>query len=201
MFFVLMSAQTGGMDAPTDDAKERNRKLDNALGELAKGSMPAWDVIYELTQSGIYAFAFSMLKSAEDAEDVMQDTYVKVCLNAKAYKSEGKPMAWIVTITRNLALMKLRSGKHEGSLPDYEWNAVSDEAAENFGTEDRIVIKSAMKVLNDEEAQIVMLHAVSGLKHREIAEIYNMPLATVLSKYNRSIKKLQKALEDKLEQQ
>jgi RNA polymerase sigma-70 factor (ECF subfamily) len=46
-----------------------------------------------------------------------------------------------------------------------------------------------------------MLHAVSGLKHREIAEIYNMPLATVLSKYNRSIKKLQKALEDKLEQQ
>ena len=201
MFFVLMSAQTGGMDAPTDDAKERNRKLDNALGELAKGSMPALDVIYELTQSGIYAFAFSMLKSAEDAEDVMQDTYVKVCLNAKAYKSEGKPMAWIVTITRNLALMKLRSGKHEGSLPDYEWNAVSDEAAENFGTEDRIVIKSAMKVLNDEEAQIVMWHAVSGLKHREIAEIYNMPLATVLSKYNRSIKKLQKALEDKLEQQ
>ena len=45
MFFVLMSAQTGGMDAPTDDAKERNRKLDNALGELAKGSMPALDVI------------------------------------------------------------------------------------------------------------------------------------------------------------
>ena len=53
-----------------------------------------------------------------------------------------------------------------------------------------------MKVLGDQERQILILHAVTGLKHREIAEMLGMPLATVLSKYARSLKKLKKALEE-----
>jgi RNA polymerase sigma-70 factor (ECF subfamily) len=47
-----------------------------------------------------------------------------------------------------------------------------------------------MKHLSDQERQIVVLHAVSGLKHREIAAALNLPLPTVLSKYNRALKKL-----------
>jgi RNA polymerase sigma-70 factor (ECF subfamily) len=53
----------------------------------------------------------------------------------------------------------------------------------------------AMRVLSDEERQIVILHAVSGVKHREIAKIMEMPLPTVLSKYNRAMKKLKKKMQ------
>ena len=90
--------------------------------------------------------------------------------------------------------MKLRSQKRYADIPDYEWDAIADDNAE-FGSEDRMVLKAALTNLNSEESQIVLLHAVSGLKHREIAEMLDMPLATVLSKYNRSIKKLQKMFE------
>lgn len=61
-------------------------------------------------------------------------------------------------------------------------------------TEERIVLEAAFRVLNMEERQIVMLHAVSGLKHKEISQIVKKPLSTVLSKYNRAIKKLEKVL-------
>jgi RNA polymerase sigma-70 factor (ECF subfamily) len=66
-------------------------------------------------------------------------------------------------------------------------------------TEERIVLEAAFRVLNMEERQIVVLHAVSGLKHKEISQIVKKPLSTVLSKYNRAIKKLEKAVgEDKI---
>ena len=59
---------------------------------------------------------------------------------------------------------------------------------------DRLVLEAALKALGDEERQIVLLHAVSGLKHREIAADLGLPLSTVLSRYNRSLKKLQRFL-------
>lgn len=85
---------------------------------------------------------------------------------------------------------------------------LSIEEAENTigfsdinSTEERIVLEAAFRVLNMEERQIVILHAVSGLKHKEISQIVKRPLSTVLSKYNRAIKKLEKAVgeEDKYE--
>ena len=56
-----------------------------------------------------------------------------------------------------------------------------------------------MKILSDEERQIVTLHAVSGFKHREIAGFLDIPLPTVLSRYNRALKKLRKYLTEERE--
>ena len=163
--------------------------LDKALERVAKGHTESLETIYTQTSSAVYAYILSIVKNADDAEDILQDTYVKVCLNASQYSSQGKPMAWILTIARNLSLMKLRSGKRVADLEDYEWEAIVDESAD-FKTEDRMVLDAALSGVSDEESQIVMLHAVAGLKHREIADMLNMPLATVLSKYNRALKKM-----------
>lgn len=60
------------------------------------------------------------------------------------------------------------------------------------------MLETAFQILSREECQIIMLHAVSGLKHREVGELLGLPLSTVLSKYNRGIKKLRGQLEGKL---
>ena len=62
--------------------------------------------------------------------------------------------------------------------------------------EDRLILETAFRILSKEECQIIILHAVSGLKHREISGILHLPLSTVLSKYNREIKKLRAQLEE-----
>ena len=63
-------------------------------------------------------------------------------------------------------------------------------------TEEAVTLQQAMLNLNEQERQILMLHAVTGLKHREIAEIMGIPLATVLAKYARSLKKLKHILQE-----
>ena len=58
-----------------------------------------------------------------------------------------------------------------------------------------MVLEQCMKALDDSERQVVILHAVGGMKHRGTAELMGLPLATVLSKYSRAIKKLKSKLE------
>ena len=180
------------MDAPEDD---KNKILEKSLKRIAKGETDRIADIYDEVNSSLYGYILSFLKNPTEAEDVLQDTYVKICQSAGMYKAMGKPMAWILTIARNLSLMKIRSRAKFTDIEEYEWDNLS-EGDSDFHVEDREVLTAAMSKLSSEESQIVMLHAVSGMKHREIADMYDMPLATVLSKYNRALKKLKKELTD-----
>ena len=141
----------------------------------------------------VYRAAFHAAPSPQDAEDVTQDTFVRAWENAPSYRPQGKPMAWLLTIARNLSLMKLREKDRTEILPEEAWALPGPDDA--LTTEDRTVLSAAMSVLEDEEQRIVLLHAVTGLKHREIAESLSLPLSTVLSKYHRALKKLRRKLE------
>ena len=61
---------------------------------------------------------------------------------------------------------------------------------------ERIVLEAAVNKLDEDERTILLLHAVAGFKNREIADLLDMPINTVLSKYNRTIRKMQKCLEE-----
>ena len=98
-------------------------------------------------------------------------------------------MAWILTIARNLALTKLRRDGRHVELDEAQWEAIPADAP-NVAPEDRCLLQTALAALSDEERQVVLLHALTGLKHQEIAALLEMPLATVLSKYHRALKKL-----------
>ena len=74
-------------------------------------------------------------------------------------------------------------------LDEEEWNAIPESAPE-VTLEDRQMLQEALARLGEEERRIVLLHAVTGLKHREIAALLELPLSTVLSKYHRGLKKL-----------
>ena len=190
---MLLLFMTG--DFSKDPDREKNLILEKSLKKIAKGNMEAVADIYEIARTPIYGYVLAILKNPDEAEDVTQDTFVKICTGAEQYRPQGKPMAWILTIARNLALMKIRGQKRYGELEEYEWEQIPDRNAA-FKSDDRIVLQAALSKISEEESRIIMLHVVSGLKHREIAQMMDMPLATVLSKYNRAIKKLQKILEE-----
>lgn len=169
-------------------------ELEKLLLGVAAGDREALSRFYARTRTAVYGLALSYLRSGHDAEDVTQDTYIKVWDSAGTYRPQGKPMAWLLTITRNLALMRLRSREKVVDLPQEDWTMLAAEG-ERVTAEDRQVLTAALYGLTDQERRVVLLHAVSGLKHREIAQILEMPLATVLSKYHRALKKLRDLLE------
>ena len=168
--------------------------LEDMLARVAGGDREAFGQLYAAARGAVYAMALSVLKNPEDAGDVTQETFVKVWTSAGQYRPKGSPMAWLLTIARNLARMKLRRDSRQTDLTEQEWDAIPAKA-EAVTAEDRAVLQTALAGLEDTERQIVLLHASSGLKHREIAELLQIPLATVLSKYHRALKKMRAKLE------
>lgn len=176
-------------------AYNKNSHLDEVLKRLARGDKKALEELYHETKSTIYGFSLTITKNPADSEDVLQETYLKIWANADRYTAKGTPMSWILMIAKNLSLMKLREKKRHQDLEPEEWDMefyIPDSAG---NVEDRQFLEAALNLLTLEEREIILLHAVSGLKHREIAELVDMPLATVLSKYHRGLKKLRKYVE------
>lgn len=169
-------------------------ELDRCLARMAQDDTSALGRLYELTSRAVYGYALSLAKNAHDAEDIMQETFVRAHLGAGQYRSSGKPMAWLLRIARNLALMKLRDSKRNVTMSPEDW---MEEFADrpDFTSEDAVTLQQLMDTLTDEEREIVTLHALTGFKHREIAEMMDLALPTVLSKYHRALKKLKSTLQ------
>ncbi|MBC3887341.1 sigma-70 family RNA polymerase sigma factor [Acetobacterium paludosum] len=187
------------MVVPQGLESEQQKKLniDEALFiRIAEDDVAAFEELYRLTERTLYAFVLSIIKNHDDALDVVQDTYLKIRSAAHLYKPMGKPMAWVFTIARNLSISKIRFKKKNDSVPvedlenDLSFSYVTDSG-------DKLVLQAAFKILNDQEREIILLHAISGFSHREIAESLDVPISTVLSKYHRGLKKLKKYLTEK----
>jgi RNA polymerase sigma-70 factor (ECF subfamily) len=169
---------------------------ENIILRMAQGDKSAFQQLYRQTSSAVYGFALSILKNRHDAEDVMHDTYIRAYTAAVSYKPMGTPMAWLLTIVRNLAYNKIRAGKVCEDLSQYEHLAGPSDTESVL---DKVILEQAMEVLDFQERQIVILHAMTGLRHREIAEILDVPPGTVRSKYKRALDKMRKELEEKYE--
>lgn len=178
-----------GVQTTEDDDVHRALELEQLLLRVGGGDREAFARLYSLTRSAVYALALSVLRNSHEAQDAAQDVFVKVWESAPGYRPQGSPMAWMLTIARNLALSRLRQSGRQVSLNEEEWNAIPAQAP-GVSPEDRQVLQEALSRLSGEERQIVLLHAVAGLKHRETAQLMELPLSTVLSKYHRGLKKL-----------
>ncbi len=165
--------------------------LENCIAQIAQGDRSALEVLYNETKTSVYAYALSLLKNASDAEDVMQECYITVNSSAEGYTPHGKPMAWIMTIVKNLCFMRMRQQKKTVSVEVFE-PVLSDE--QGLSPEQRCILSECMSSLTQQEHQIVVLYVVAGFKHREIAVFMGLPLPTILSKYHRAIKKLRERL-------
>ena len=168
-------------------------ELDRLLAGIAAGEQSALAALYQRTRGAVYGLSLSYLKEPQDAQDVVQDTFVRIWDKAPDYVSQGSPMAWILTIARNLSRMKLRERSRLTDLDEEQWSAIPAEAP-RVTPEDRELLQNALSALGEEERRIVLLHAVTGLRHREIADLVELPLSTVLSKYHRALKKLKAQL-------
>jgi RNA polymerase sigma-70 factor (ECF subfamily) len=166
---------------------------ENLIILMAQGDGDAFTEFYNQTAGIVYGFALSILRNKQDAEDVMHDAFIKAYTSAVTYRPMGKPVAWLLTIVKNLCYNRIRSGRIFEDIDDYQDAAVSELQDQDTVT-DRAVLQQALSILDADERQIVTLYSVSGMKHREIAEIMDMPMGTVLSKYNRALAKMRKEL-------
>lgn len=164
-----------------------NTQLDHLLKKT--DDVHSFTKLYDIIAPGIYAYALSILKNSHDAEDVLHDCLLRIRENGNDYISQGKPMAWIMTITKNLCMRQLRQRQLSSrEVMEFDGATITDP-------EERLLIQACLRSLTQEEQEIVVMHAVSGIKHRQIAQFLGLKLSTVLSKYHRAIQKMKHYME------
>ena len=169
---------------------------EDLIVRIDRDDRSALEEFYTLTERTLYSYVLAIVKNPYDTQDIVQDTYLKVRASAHLYQKQGKPLAWLFTIARNLSMDLFRRNSRFLSEEAFE---MDDTMEYSYVTEmtDRLVLETAMNILTERERQILLLHLVAGIRHREIAANLGLPLSTVLSCYQRTLKKLKRYLEGK----
>lgn len=184
-------------------AMEKGRvKISEELMErVVSGDDDAFEELYYLTYRPLYAFLLSMTMNQQDAEDIMQETYLRIRAAAHLYKEKGNPMAWIMKIGKNLYLMKLRGEKNKQSDCFDDHDNETELSMDNISVaEDRLLLQHLFQKISGEERDIIIMHVSMGWKYKEIADYMHIPIGTVLSKYHRAMRMLQKIMESELKE-
>ena len=167
--------------------KDRISKLTE---ELQKGNMEYFDEFYDLTKRGVFSMAYSILHNKEDSENVMQDTYLKFLERLPHMKKDKSVLAYLMQTAKNLSLNIYKTyQKRDASYP-------IENISEEMKIEDDTIMNVMKKVLKPKERQIVLMHCLYDMTHKEIASTLHRPIGSITWAYNNAIKKLQEALKD-----
>lgn len=161
------------------------KELAKKMQALKNGDDTAFAAIYENTHRLVYYVVFSIIKDSFLAEDIIQNTYIKVYENIQKYENH-EPKAWITTIARNLAINEYNRRKRIDIVEIEKLDIYTSETKNS----DTPLIDLAARHLNHEEFLVVMLCIVDGYKRREVADIINKSTSGVTWILNNSLEKL-----------
>jgi RNA polymerase sigma-70 factor, ECF subfamily len=163
------------------------------IEQLKRRDYTSFDTFYQLTKNQVFYAIVSVVKDKNLAEDLMQDTYMKFLESINNFKEGSNVFAYLSRIGRNLAIDTYHQRKKI---------VQGDELFETIATpeveEDRDDIFKMLDLLKDDEREIVTLHVINDLKFREISEMIDKPLGTVLWIFNKAMKKLKERAGDYL---
>ena len=164
---------------------------DALLDRVAGGDQAAFRELYERYRKLVFAVARAVLDDESGAEEVVQDTFVRVHGSLASFQRGTRFGAWIATIARNLALNALekrRGGRaREVRLPD-------DLPAEERASDD---LPSMLTPLSAEERLVVVLRYAEGLSYEEMASTLNKAPGTLRNLMSQALRRLRSCLSDK----
>jgi len=173
-----------------------NKKL---IGECRKGSRKAMTEVYKLYYKAMYNTSLRMVGKKEDAEDIMQEAFLKAFRNINQFHGEVTFGAWLKKIVINRSLDHVRKNK---KIPGFTYTIEEEEVIDNdieFIREDITIdrIKDEIGKLAEGYRLVLSLYLLEGYDHDEIAEILGISPSTSRSQFTRAKKKLAENLKKK----
>ena len=181
--------------------------LSALIARIAAGDKQALSSLYEVTVAQVAAIARHILRSKEDADEVVCDVYVHVWSRAADYDaSRGNVMAWLIIMAKNRAIDRMRKRRDSVSLDDEKQGALAGSLADERDGPDQVLSKfqsgsavhRALATLTPLRRRLLGLAFFRGLSHQEIADAVDLPLGTVKSHVRRALASLQSALAGEL---
>ncbi len=169
-------------------------KLEHYVKGLKKKDNETFEAVYHETKHAVYAMILPIVKDRSLAEDVMQDTYIKMIENIYSYNQKYKFINWLLTIAKNTALDSYRKNQKSFSIDVQEADDLFISKESNV--EHELEAEYYLSLLNDDERRVVVLKVLGDMKHKDIAKLLDKPLGTVIWLYNEAMKKMRSMKED-----
>jgi RNA polymerase sigma-70 factor (ECF subfamily) len=169
------------------------------------GDLSAFEPLVEKYRQRVWRLAYNVLRDREEAWDVAQDAFIRAYQALPSFRGQSAFYTWLFRIVMNLAADRARQRAARGRafgterVGEEEWErAMMDQGASPDAsavqTEDRERIIRALETLSDDHRAIIMLGDVEGLSYREMAEVLEVPIGTVMSRLHNARKRLRQAL-------
>lgn len=153
--------------------------------------------IYAEHKQGFFSLALSVTRNRAEAEDSVQDAFMK--LAKKDIAPKGDPVAYIYAIVRNAALDRLRKRKRIVDAPEFVFeDEKSKEPKPGMSLQEQernFIIRKEIEKLDEPQREVIIMKLFTGLTFEQISEILNEPLSTVSSRYARTLKSLKQRME------
>lgn len=184
--------------SPKDDDLANRDDIEDLIARAALGDRAAFSALYDSTSAKLFGVCLRILKSRAEAEDAVQEVYVKVWRNAGRYTAGGySPMTWLIAIARNHAIDRLRARKAPAEdiddVPGLAAGGPTPEGAAIAASEARR-IGACMDELEPDRADAVRGAYLEGDSYQELAERHGVPLNTMRTWLRRSLMKLKECL-------
>jgi len=173
------------------------------LALVAKGDRKAFEQIYDRYSDCLFSFARQILRDDIIAEEVLQEVFLQIWQRAETYNSDlGKPLTWVLTLTRNRAVDRIRALRRGRQLIDAiiqeqesstEW--ITDSPYSMIQRETVQHVRHAVMALSPDTSQAIELAFFTGLTQTEIARKLDVPLGTVKARIRRGMLQLRETLD------
>ena len=162
---------------------------DRLIPRIRAGDMDALSTIYRHYAADMLGVAYRLLGSRSDAEDVLHDLFAGLQESLGKYRDDGRFGGWLRQRTVRLCLMRMRSGKRRR-----EWSLEDSIPQQNPAS--YAGLREAIARLSDHDRTIVLLKAIEGYSHEEIAAMLGIRRGTAEVRFHRAMDRLRALLKE-----
>ena len=195
---VRRAGVRGGQRAIGESMEDDRQELERQLGRIALGDRQAFSDLFDRAGPKLFGLCLRVLKDRAEAQDALQDAFVKVWRNAGRFEvTDHHPMSWLITIARNTAIDRLRARKRHEDIDDHAHylpgSGASPETAAIAASE-AARIRACLAELPEDRRDAVRRAYLEGDSYADLAQHFGIPLNTVRSWLRRGLMALRECM-------
>lgn len=187
-------------DTPANLDDARRARLTESLLRTGQGDRSAFESLYRATSAKLFGVCLRIFPERHEAEEALQDAYLTIWNRAASFQpGRASPISWLVAVTRNRAIDRLRASGKAKFTPIEEANEVADTAlradAMLFAASEDAQLNGCIQGLDGRDAHFIRSAFLGGATYLQLADAEATPLATVKSRIRRALIKLRACME------
>lgn len=173
---------------------ETVEQINSLLYRIQRQDKLALKKLYDLSHSKLFSLIVRIVNDSHEAEDVLQEVYIKVWQQANKYKGSGSAWGWLCVLARNSSIDRLRSLKKRHYDSTDESPELLELLSESHDASDSHWLGQCLETLKAQTREAILLSYVKGYSHSELSAQMSAPLGTVKAWLRRGMQELKECL-------